>query len=80
MHICGSLCLYGPYTSCSHCVSGWSDIGYSFLVGGDGNIYEGRGWDIIGAHTAGYNSKGYAASFIGDFTSKLPTSAAMQGL
>ena len=58
---------------------GWSDIGYSFLVGGDGNIYEGRGWDIIGAHTAGYNSKGYAASFIGSFMNKLPTSGALQG-
>ena len=59
--------------------SGWSDIGYSFLVGGDGNIYEGRGWDIIGAHTLHYNSKAYAASLMGTFTSHLPTQAAMQG-
>ena len=22
--------------------NGWCDIGYSFLVGGDGNIYEGK--------------------------------------
>ena len=36
--------------------NGWCDIGYSFLVGGDGNIYEGRGWDEIGAHTGGFNS------------------------
>jgi N-acetylmuramoyl-L-alanine amidase len=23
--------------------NGWSDIGYNFLVGEDGNVYEGRG-------------------------------------
>lgn len=55
---------------------GWSDIGYSFLIGGDGNLYEGRGFNVQGAHTSGYNSVGYGISFIGDFTSKLPTSGA----
>ncbi|KAJ6640718.1 Peptidoglycan-recognition protein LC, partial [Pseudolycoriella hygida] len=30
---------------------GWDDIGYNFLVGGDGAVYEGRGWDKEGAHT-----------------------------
>ena len=35
----------------------WVDIGYSFLVGEDGNIYEGRGWRASGAHCVGYNSK-----------------------
>ena len=39
-------------------VPGWSDIGYSFLVGGDGKVYEGRGWNHVGAHTSGYNSEG----------------------
>ncbi|KAL5017076.1 hypothetical protein ScPMuIL_006665 [Solemya velum] len=46
---------------------GFSDIGYNFLVGGDGNIYEGRGWDRIGAHTLGYNDNSIAISFIGSF-------------
>ena len=63
-----------------HSVSGLNDIGYSFLIGGDGNIYEGRGWNVVGALTNGFNRKGYAASFIGDFTSRLPSEAAMQGL
>lgn len=31
----------------------WDDIGYNFLVGGDGAVYEGRGWDKVGAHTLG---------------------------
>ncbi|KAH9518929.1 Peptidoglycan-recognition protein SC2 [Bulinus truncatus] len=39
--------------------NGWSDIGYSFLIGGDGSVFEGRGWDKVGAHTQGYNSVGY---------------------
>ncbi|WAR01603.1 PGSC2-like protein, partial [Mya arenaria] len=33
----------------------WDDIGYSFLIGGDGNVYEGRGWNFVGAHTKGLN-------------------------
>ena len=36
----------------------WSDIGYSFLTCGDGKIYEGRGWNTVGAHTRGYNDVG----------------------
>ncbi|XP_072043746.1 uncharacterized protein [Amphiura filiformis] len=58
----------------------WKDIGYSFLAGGDGQIYEGRGWDKEGAHTAGYNSVGLAFSFIGDFSSKLPDTAALKAV
>lgn len=51
---------------------GWWDIGYSFMVGEDGNVYEGRGWDQVGAHTYGYNSVGLGISFIGDFRDRLP--------
>ncbi len=36
---------------------GWVDIGYNFLVGGDGYIYEGRGWNYIGSHCKDYNSR-----------------------
>ncbi|XP_077995977.1 peptidoglycan-recognition protein SC2-like [Glandiceps talaboti] len=52
--------------------NGWSDIGYSFLVGEDGNAYEGRGWGVVGAHTSGYNSVSHAISYMGDFTNTLP--------
>jgi N-acetylmuramoyl-L-alanine amidase len=45
----------------------WFDIGYNFLLGGDGRIYEGRGWSEIGAHTLGMNDKAVALSFIGNF-------------
>nr|XP_023691976.1 N-acetylmuramoyl-L-alanine amidase-like [Paramormyrops kingsleyae] len=53
--------------------NGWDDIGYSFVAGSDGNIYEGRGWAWQGAHTLGHNSKGYGVAIIGDFTSCLPS-------
>lgn len=56
---------------------GWSDIGYSFLVGEDGAVYEGRGWNNVGAHTSGYNSKSFAAALIGDFTTTEPKTAAL---
>ena len=57
------------------CLQRWSDIGYSFLIGGDGRVYEGRGWGRVGAHTGGYNSVGYGVSFIGTFTSAYPNQA-----
>ncbi|XP_068894842.1 peptidoglycan-recognition protein LA-like isoform X1 [Tenebrio molitor] len=39
------------------------DVGYNFLVGGDGNAYVGRGWDIRNFHSP--NSIGI--SFIGNY-------------
>ncbi|XP_034151494.1 peptidoglycan recognition protein 6 isoform X2 [Esox lucius] len=57
---------------------GWDDIGYSFVAGSDGYLYEGRGWHWRGAHTKGYNSKGYGVSFIGDYTSSLPSQQTME--
>ncbi|GAV03903.1 hypothetical protein RvY_14268 [Ramazzottius varieornatus] len=54
----------------------WSDIGYTFLIGGDGSVFEGRGWGIVGAHTMNYNSTGYGFCFLGTFTNSLPTLAA----
>ncbi|XP_041833072.1 peptidoglycan recognition protein 6 [Melanotaenia boesemani] len=56
---------------------GWDDIGYSFVAGSDGYIYEGRGWHWQGAHTFGHNSKGYGVSFIGDYTTSLPSQHSM---
>jgi len=41
-------------------------------------VYEGTGWGLEGTHTADNNSRGYAASFIGNFMKALPTAEAMQ--
>lgn len=35
-------------------------------------MYEGRGFDVLGAHTGGYNDIGYGVCFIGSFTDVLP--------
>lgn len=42
----------------------------SFLIGNDGNVYEGAGWNKVGAHTLGYNRKSIGIAFIGDFSGK----------
>ncbi|XP_033761487.1 peptidoglycan-recognition protein SC2-like [Pecten maximus] len=59
---------------------GWWDIGYSFVVGEDGNVYEARGWDKIGAHTYGHNSVGIGISVIGDFRTVTPNQAALNAV
>ncbi|XP_075154919.1 peptidoglycan-recognition protein LE-like isoform X2 [Haematobia irritans] len=57
---------------------GWDDIGYNFLIGCDGNVYEGRGWGVEGAHTFKYNKNSIGVSFIGCFMRKLPTPRALE--
>lgn len=51
---------------------GWQDIGYNFLVGGDGYVYTGRGWDYAGAHTFGWNDRSIGINLIGTFIDTLP--------
>uniref|UniRef100_A0A8B9SA44 PGRP2 amidase n=1 Tax=Apteryx owenii TaxID=8824 RepID=A0A8B9SA44_APTOW len=56
---------------------GWDDIGYSFVVGSDGYLYEGRGWRWVGAHTRGYNRRGYGVGYVGDYTASPPDAHAL---
>ncbi|KAM4640710.1 peptidoglycan recognition protein 1-like isoform 1-T1 [Discoglossus pictus] len=56
--------------------NGWCDIGYNFLIGEDGRVYEGRGWNTIGAHALQYNPMSIGISFFGTFTNRNPNSAA----
>lgn len=56
----------------------WNDIGYNFLVGGDGAVYVGRGWDDEGAHTLGHNKRSIGIAFIGDFMKKNTTEATIR--
>ncbi|XP_035905768.1 peptidoglycan-recognition protein LE-like isoform X2 [Anopheles stephensi] len=53
----------------------FSDIAYQFLVGGDGNAYEGRGWTKQGAHTKGFNVDSICIAFIGTFIVTPPPAA-----
>jgi peptidoglycan recognition protein LC len=59
---------------------GWDDIGYNFIVGGDGGVYEGRGWDKMGSHAKGYNNNSIGINMIGTFTTVLPTEQQMRSL
>ncbi|KAF2898067.1 hypothetical protein ILUMI_08110 [Ignelater luminosus] len=51
---------------------GWWDIGYNWLVGGDGYAYEGRGWTSQGANVYGYNENSIGIAFIGSFNQIMP--------
>lgn len=59
---------------------GWFDIGYSWCVDFAGNVYEGRGWNRTGAHTYGYNSKGYGICGLFDSTVFPPSDEMIAGV
>ncbi|MFI7142470.1 N-acetylmuramoyl-L-alanine amidase [Streptomyces massasporeus] len=73
--------------------NGWGDIGYNFLIDGQGRIYEGR-WSgkdgipahdadnmgVTGFHTAGFNAGMIGIALLGDFTGRPPTSAMRRSL
>lgn len=52
---------------------GWDDIGYNFGIGADGNIYEGRGFGLVGAHAVNWNRKSLGIMFIGNYNDHKPT-------
>ncbi|KAH1179608.1 hypothetical protein KIL84_005658 [Mauremys mutica] len=58
------------------CFKPLQDQALSFLIGEDGKVYEGRGWNTEGAHTYGYNDISLGIAFIGDFTGRSPNAAA----
>jgi N-acetylmuramoyl-L-alanine amidase len=56
----------------------WNDVAYNFLIGSDGNVYEGRGWRRVGSHTKGFSSKSIAISFVGNFEKVAPKEEAIE--
>ena len=71
----------------------FGDIGYHFLVGPGGQVYEGRwsgtdgvpgrdatGHGVTAAHVAGYNSANLGVAMLGTLTSVAPTAAARSSL
>ncbi|XP_037718249.1 peptidoglycan-recognition protein LC isoform X6 [Drosophila subpulchrella] len=56
----------------------WGQIGYNFMVGGDGRVYEGRGWNYVGAHTRDNNDSSIGISFIGSFRRNEPTPKSLE--
>ncbi|MBA2480195.1 MAG: N-acetylmuramoyl-L-alanine amidase [Planctomycetes bacterium] len=50
----------------------WAAIGYHYLVGKSGTVYEGRPAKYQGAHVSGANEHNLGISVVGDFMRKLP--------
>jgi hypothetical protein len=60
---------------------GWAAIGYHFLIGKDGTIYEGRPVDVQGAHCGGDNNRNnLGITLIGEFDHALPSPAQLSAL
>lgn len=59
-----------------HKGNGWAGIGYHFVVDQAGNRFEGRGWDLQGAHCPGHNRSAFGVQIAigGD---QRPTDAAL---
>ncbi|XP_053463638.1 peptidoglycan recognition protein 1 [Nycticebus coucang] len=58
---------------------GWCDVGYNFLIGEDGLVYEGRGWNIKGDHTGPtWNPISIGITFMGNYMERLPPARALQ--
>ncbi|XP_075771205.1 peptidoglycan recognition protein 1-like [Pelodiscus sinensis] len=55
-----------PYLACS------------VLVGEDGRVYEGRGWSTRGSHASITHPKSLGLSFLGSFSDRAPTAAALK--
>jgi PKD repeat protein len=63
--------------------NGWADIGYNWLIDGNGVIYKGRAWysstkeNVLGAHNSGKNGGTVGLCVIGNYiNSTVPTSKA----
>lgn len=67
---------------------GWGDIGYNYMVDRYGNLYEGRygGDDVIGAHTARWNTGALGIALLGCYDSsdcapgQTPSTAALDSI
>lgn len=51
---------------------GWNDIGYNYVIMPSGRVYEGRGYDVVGAHTKGHNTHTIGVSFAGNYETTKP--------
>lgn len=68
-------------------VNGWSDIGYNFMVGINGKIFEGRdGFGAVpdhrvkGAHFCGKNAKTIGIGLVGNYEENKPNEASLESL
>ena len=48
--------------------NGWIGIGYHYFIDKNGNVWNGRPLDMVGAHTKGYNHNSIGICLEGDYT------------
>lgn len=60
--------------------NGWDDIGYNWLVDGNGIIYEGRGQGLQGAHFSCMNENTIGICVIGNYENATPSAEAINAL
>jgi N-acetylmuramoyl-L-alanine amidase len=63
---------------CHQDEKGWSGIGYHYFVEQSGKAFYGRGengFDYIGAHVEGFNSRSVGICLDGDYDKQIPTEA-----
>ncbi len=58
----------------------FSDVGYHFLIGGDGAIFEGRHAEHLGSHAGGSNDGNIGIALMGNFNKHQPTKAQLDSL
>ncbi|XP_047116126.1 peptidoglycan-recognition protein LE-like [Schistocerca piceifrons] len=59
----------------------WPDIGYNFMVGMDGQVYEGRGWASAPEAVGSGMAQGcLSVAFVGSFSTRLPSADALAAL
>lgn len=62
-----------------HQALGWPDIAYHFIVGRDGNVYEGRPYDAVGDTATEYDPTGHFLIVLeGNLSEDVPTAAQLE--
>ncbi|KAM6223642.1 peptidoglycan recognition protein 1 [Rhynchocyon petersi] len=57
----------------------WCDVAYNFLIGEDGLVYEGRGWDTKGDHAGpAWNPMSIGITFMGNYNDRVPPARALR--
>jgi len=58
----------------------WADVGYHYVIGRDGGIYEGRDVHVRGAHTGGFNTGSLGICLLGNFEINTVTESQLNSL
>jgi hypothetical protein len=59
---------------------GYADVGYHFIIGPDGNLYQGRPLNVRGAHVGGFNTGSIGVVLLGNMNEIHPTDKQLAAL